>query len=43
MPELLRQPLDGGTEGNVPDLDALLTGAYAELGWDLETGAPMEG
>lgn len=41
MPELLRQPLDGGTEGNVPDLDALLTGAYAEYGWDLETGAPM--
>ena len=43
MPELLRQPLDGGTEGNVADLDALLTGAYAELGWNLETGAPMEG
>ncbi|MGC9393958.1 MAG: aldehyde ferredoxin oxidoreductase family protein [Anaerolineae bacterium] len=43
MPELLRQPLDGGTEGNVPDLDALLAGAYAELGWDLETGAPLEG
>ncbi|MFN2286607.1 MAG: aldehyde ferredoxin oxidoreductase family protein [Anaerolineae bacterium] len=43
MPELLRQPLDGGTEGNVPDLDTLLAGAYAELGWNLETGAPMEG
>ena len=43
MPELLRQPLDGGTEGNVPDLDALLTGAYAELGWDWETGVTMEG
>ncbi len=41
MPELLRQPLDGGTEGNVPDLDALLAGAYAEYGWDLATGAPM--
>ena len=24
LPELLLQPLDGGTEGNVPDLDALL-------------------
>ena len=43
MPELLRQPLDGGTEGHVPDLDALLSGAYAELGWDWETGVPMEG
>jgi aldehyde:ferredoxin oxidoreductase len=41
MPALLRQPLDGGTEGNVPDLDALLAGAYAEYGWNLETGAPM--
>ena len=41
MPALLRQPLDGGTEGNLPDLDALLAGAYAEYGWDLETGAPI--
>jgi aldehyde:ferredoxin oxidoreductase len=41
LPELLLKPLqDGGTEGTVPDLDALLSGAYAEYGWDPETGAP---
>ncbi|HOT92491.1 MAG TPA: aldehyde ferredoxin oxidoreductase family protein [Anaerolineae bacterium] len=41
LPDLLLQPLDGGTEGNVPDLDALLAGAYAEYGWDMETGVPL--
>lgn len=42
LPALLAQPLDGGTEGNVPDLSMLLTGAYAEYGWNPETGAPFE-
>ncbi len=41
LPDLLLQPLDGGTEGNVPDLEPLLAGAYAEYGWDLETGVPL--
>ncbi|MGD8996788.1 MAG: aldehyde ferredoxin oxidoreductase family protein [Anaerolineae bacterium] len=41
LPDLLLKPLrEGGTEGQVPDLAALLTGAYAELGWDPKTGAP---
>jgi len=41
LPDLLEQPLEaGGTEGAVPDLERLLAGAYAELGWDPETGAP---
>ena len=41
LPELLLQPLeDGGTEGTVPDLETLLVGAYAEYGWDPETGRP---
>ena len=41
LPALLRKPLGGGgTEGTVPDLEALLSGAYAELGWHLETGHP---
>jgi aldehyde:ferredoxin oxidoreductase len=41
LPDLLLEPLcEGGTEGKVPDLDTLLAGAYAELGWDPETGAP---
>jgi aldehyde:ferredoxin oxidoreductase len=39
LPNLLLRPLsDGGTEGKVPDVDVLLSGAYAELGWDPETG-----
>ncbi|MEE8390240.1 MAG: aldehyde ferredoxin oxidoreductase family protein [Anaerolineae bacterium] len=41
LPDLLMKPLeDGGTEGVVPDVDTLLAGAYAEYGWDLETGEP---
>ena len=41
LPDLLLQPLsDGGTEGHVPDMAALLAGAYAEYGWDPDTGAP---
>lgn len=43
LPPLLLQPLEGGgTEGNVPDLERLLQGAYAELGWDEQTGRPPE-
>ena len=41
LPDLLMKPLkDGGTEGTVPDVDTLLSGAYAEYGWDPETGQP---
>jgi aldehyde:ferredoxin oxidoreductase len=41
LPELLMQPLEGGgTEGTVPALESLLAGAYAEYGWDPETGQP---
>ncbi|MBE9472672.1 MAG: aldehyde ferredoxin oxidoreductase family protein [Chloroflexi bacterium] len=40
LPDLLMQPLEGGTEGMVPDVDVLLAGAYAEYGWDPETGKP---
>jgi aldehyde:ferredoxin oxidoreductase len=41
LPDRLLRPLgDGGTEGTTPDLDLLLAGAYAEYGWDLETGYP---
>jgi aldehyde:ferredoxin oxidoreductase len=41
LPDLLLKPLeDGGTEGNVPDIDTLLAGAYNEYGWDPETGRP---
>jgi len=41
LPALLRQPLaGGGTEGFVPDMEQLLAGAYAEFGWDPQTGRP---
>lgn len=41
LPDLLMKPLkDGGTEGTVPDMEALLFGAYAEYGWDPKTGRP---
>ncbi len=40
LPEVLMKSLDGGTEGHVPDVEALLRGAYAEYGWDPETGVP---
>jgi aldehyde:ferredoxin oxidoreductase len=43
LPELLVQPLEeGGTEGTVPDVERMLVGAYAEFGWDPETGVPTE-
>jgi aldehyde:ferredoxin oxidoreductase len=42
LPKLLLQPLeDGGTEGRVPDVEALLSGAYQEYGWDAHTGSPL--
>ena len=42
LPKLLLQPLeDGGTEGRVPDVEALLSGAYSEYGWDARTGSPL--
>jgi aldehyde:ferredoxin oxidoreductase len=41
LPDLLLKPLnEGGTEGTVPDVEVLLSGAYAEYGWDPETGKP---
>jgi aldehyde:ferredoxin oxidoreductase len=41
LPRLLLKPLtEGGTEGTVPDLDIMLAGAYAELGWDPGSGMP---
>lgn len=41
LPELLLKPLEtGGAAGQVPDMPTLLAGAYAEFGWDAETGYP---
>jgi aldehyde:ferredoxin oxidoreductase len=41
LPELLLKPLkEGGSAGYTPDMPVLLAGAYAEYGWDAETGRP---
>ena len=42
LPELLMKPLSsGGTKNTIPDLPTLLAGAYAEFGWDPQTGVPV--
>jgi aldehyde:ferredoxin oxidoreductase len=41
LPHLLRQPLDGGQMGHVPDEALMLEEYYAASGWDLQTGAPL--
>ncbi len=41
LPKLLLEALpDGGQEGHVPDLDALLDEYYQAAGWDRATGRP---
>jgi aldehyde:ferredoxin oxidoreductase len=41
LPDLLLKPLkEGGSKGFTPDMPLLLAGAYAEYGWDAETGKP---
>ena len=41
LPGLLLKPLaEGGAAGQVPDMPTLLAGAYAEFGWDPDTGRP---
>ncbi len=44
LPDLLLKPLEkGGAAGRVPDMPALLSGAYSEFGWDPVSGYPLEG
>ena len=41
LPNLVMQPLaEGGTEGNVPDMEILLRDYYHHRGWDMRTGKP---
>lgn len=41
LPDLLLKPLkEGGAAGYLPDMPSLLAGAYAEFGWDPQTGSP---
>ncbi|MHA2213458.1 MAG: aldehyde ferredoxin oxidoreductase C-terminal domain-containing protein, partial [Candidatus Thorarchaeota archaeon] len=40
LPEILLRPLEGPTEGHVPDVDAQLDTWYAHRGWDRKSGRP---
>ena len=43
LPDLLLKPLrEGGAAGYTPDMPTLLAGAYAEFGWDPESGRPLD-
>ena len=43
LPDLLLKPLnEGGSAGCRPDMHTLLAAAYAEFGWDAESGRPTE-
>ncbi len=41
LPKALLIPLsEGGSEGFVPDIDAMLIAYYEVRGWDMKTGKP---
>ncbi len=42
LPHLLTQPLEGGTEGNVPDIETQLIDYYDFRKWDRRTGRPTD-
>ena len=42
IPKILLTPLEGGSEGNVPDVNILYPEYYKYLNWNLETGKPSE-
>jgi aldehyde:ferredoxin oxidoreductase len=43
LPGLFLKPhKEGGSAGFTPDMPTLLAGAYAEFGWDAQTGRPPE-
>ena len=42
LPEIISRPLEGATEGHVPDIEAQLKTWYEYRGWDRKTGRPPE-
>ena len=42
LPEMLLKPIEGGTEGNVPDMEKLLNEYYEYRNWDRTTGKPSK-
>jgi aldehyde:ferredoxin oxidoreductase len=43
LPELILKPLEGATEGHVPDIEAQLKTWYEYRGWDRKSGMPPKG
>ncbi len=41
LPGIVLRPLEGGTEGHVPDMEKLLADYYQYRGWDPNTGRPQ--
>lgn len=42
LPEMILRPLEGATEGYVPDIDEHLNKWYESRGWDRKTGRPSK-
>jgi aldehyde:ferredoxin oxidoreductase len=42
IPKILLTPLEGGSEGNVPDVNILYPEFYKYLKWNFETGKPSD-
>ncbi len=42
LPEIISSPLEGATEGHVPDIEAQLKTWYEYRGWDRKSGKPPE-
>jgi aldehyde:ferredoxin oxidoreductase len=42
LPKLVLKPLEGPTEGHVPDIEAQLKTWYEYRGWDRKSGRPPE-
>ena len=42
IPKIFLTPLEGGTEGAVPDINILYPEFYKYLDWDLDTGKPSK-
>ena len=40
LPKLIQRPLEGATEGHVPDIEAQLKTWYEYRGWDRKSGKP---
>lgn len=42
LPKMISKPLEGATEGHVPDIDEHLDKWYETRGWSRKTGRPSK-